>query len=250
MFKNDSIVLEYNLTPGEVLQYKSTVTTKQVIQEKDEAPEVIESVLEISMDQKIVEVNNGVAKVEVTITDGSIKRGSDVLPLDSVGQKLTMNMRRNGDIESTSVNFPFSQPAFPSKNLMPNDSWETVNPISIPLNQNGAVKKVNLIYKHTLSRLDHKNGYDVAVIDIACPTVDMELQDEVRQTITAEGSTYFAHTKGRLVSSKVHTHTEVTAPETTVSTDITVGVELENALMAEGDSQTLPMPDEQFIIGT
>ena len=248
MFKNDSIVLEYNLTPGELLKYKSTVITKQGIQGKEEGPGVIASTLEIIMDQKIVEVNNGVAKVEVTITDGSIKRGADVLPLEAVGQKLTMNMRRNGDIESTSVNFPFSQPAFPSQPMLPGHSWETVNPISIPLNQNGAVKKVNLVYKHTLARLDRKSGYDVAVIDISCPAVDMELQENVRQTITAEGNTYFSHTKGRLVSSSVHTHTEVTAPETTVSTDITVGVELENAMIAGGDGGALPVADEQFII--
>lgn len=250
MSQNDSVVIAYSLTPGELLQYRSTVATKQVIVENDEAPQVIESFLEIMMDQKITEVSNGVAKVEVTITDGSIRRGTDVLPLESVGQKLTMNMKRNGDIESTSVNFPFSQPAFPSQPLKPSDSWQTVNPISIPLNQNGAVKQVNLVYKHTFSRLDRKNGYDVAVIDISCPSVEMDLQEDVKQTITAEGCTYFAHTQGRLVGSSVHTHTEVKAPGAQVSTDITVGVELVNALIANGDADALPVSDEQFIIGT
>ena len=140
MSQNDSVVIAYSLTPGELLQYRSTVATKQVIVENDEAPQVIESFLEIMMDQKITEVSNGVAKVEVTITDGSIRRGTDVLPLESVGQKLTMNMKRNGDIESTSVNFPFSQPAFPkAAAISSSDGTEGLSPsisqslVSIPM---------------------------------------------------------------------------------------------------------------------
>lgn len=249
MLNNDSVTLEYKMTPGELLRYKSTVSSQQTIVEEGQAPEVMESVLELVMDQKVLELKNGIAKVEVTITDGSIRRGTEELPLDTVGQKLLMDMKRNGDVIKTSVNFPFSQPAFPEKPLLPGNSWQTVNPMNIPMGEDGRNKTVDLVYSHTLSRFDHQSGYDIAVIDIACPQVSFDLQDDVKQTIVADGCTNFAYKTGRLVSSRVHTHTEIAVPETKITTDINVTVELLEAQDNAASSPSLIAADEQFIIG-
>ena len=249
MLNNDSVTLEYKMKPGEVLRYKSTVSSQQTIAEEGLSPEVLESVLELVMDQKVLELRDGIAKVEVTITDGSIRRGNEELPLDTVGQKLIMDMKRNGDVIKTSVNFPFSQPAFPEKPLNPGDSWQTINPMNIPMGDGGSNKNIDLVYRHTLSRFDHQSGYDIAVIDIACPQVAFDLQDEVKQTIVADGCTNFAYSTGRLISSRVHTHTEIAVPETTITTDIKVTVDLLEAQESNSDRPSLVAAEEQFIIG-
>lgn len=248
MIGNDNITLEYKLTPGEVLRYRSVVSSKQIIQEGEQLPEELESSLEIVMVQSVKEVSNGIAKVEVVIESGSVHRGQEELPLDTVGQKLLLSMKRNGDIISTSVNMPFSQPAFPSNALRPGDSWFTTNPMNIPAGSDGQTKNIDLKYQHTLARFDHVRSHDVAIIDVKCPSVDIELSEDIHQIITAEGSTKFAHIQGRLIESNVHTHTEVIAPDTSITTDINVSVELLGAGSDDVDSTNSGIADEVFII--
>jgi len=90
---------------------------------------------------------------------------------------------------------------------------------------------------------------------VSCPETRFDLQEEIQQSITATGVTYFGHKQGRLVKSQVSTKTEITAPGTVVGTKIKVVVELQDA---SGGASASPgmnaasgmsgMSDEQFII--
>ena len=251
MFSNNSTALEYKMSPGELLRYRSTVSSQQTIKEEGQEPQKMGSSLEIVMGQAVRAVHNGVADIDVTIESGSITHDQDELPLDTVGQKISMQMKRNGDVVSTSVDFPFSQPSFPERPLKPGDTWNNTNKMNVPIGENGETKSVDLVYKYTLTKFDHINGYDVAVINITCPPVTIDLQPDARQTIQAEGCTNFAHAQGRLVSSTVHTHTEVDVPETSITTDIRVSVELLDASnTSDSNANTFGQSDELFIIGT
>ncbi len=248
MLNNDSVTLEYKMTPGEVLKYKSEVASKQIVEEEGQMPDEMESALEIIMTQAVQSVLNGKATIDVTIDSGTVKRDQEVLPLDDVGQKITMQMERNGNVLSTSVDFPFSQPAFPTRPLKPGDTWESINKMTVPIGDDDKTTELNLIYKYTLTKFDRLHGYDIAVIDIKCPPVTYNVDPYIKHVISADGSTKFAHTKGRLIASNVHTHTQVFTPEATITTDLNVSVDLMEAKNAEG-TPPFASTDELFIIG-
>ncbi|MBQ7568215.1 hypothetical protein IJT17_05345 [bacterium] len=247
--QKDGITLEYKMAAGEVLHYKSEVVSVQTVQEPGAEPAITESTLNITIEQKVVRAIEGSYELEITISDGTVKTGSQVLPLENLnGQKISMAMKRNGDIYNVSANMPFSQPSFPTHPLKLHESWKTINPIKIPLNEEGHIKNYDLEYTHTLSSVEAIQGYDVAVVSIDCPKTDLKLSEDAHQTITAQGKTKFAHTLGRLVSSYVHTHTVVDAQEYVVTTDIKVSVDLEEPLR-QANNHALPSSgEEQFIL--
>ncbi len=249
----ETIVLAYNMQPGEKLRYKTEVLSEQSVQEEGQPPQGFSSTMEMTMLQEAKAVNpDGSMEVEVTIEDGNIIRDGQTTKLPTVGQKITIVMKKSGEIVRTSVNFPFSQPAFPDKELKLNDSWTGNSQMDIPLyddegNQTGT-KKADLVYNYTLSGFEQVKGYEVSVINVSCPETRFDLQESIQQAITANGVTQFSHKRGRLVRSQVSTKTEITAPGTTVGTKIKVVVELQDSQGDVPPSPGLGYSDEQFII--
>ena len=249
---DESVTLAYRMTEGEALRYKTEVTSIQTIKEEGKPTQQGQSLLEMTMLQTVKGVSpDGRMTVDVTIEKGTIRRDSEVVPLPSVGQTITIVMKKNGEIVSTSVDFPFSQPAFPENPIKLRESWSGDSNMEIPLyndegNQTGN-KSVTLKYSYTLGGFEHLLNHETSVINVSCPTTNITLQEGVEQKITAKGVTNFGHKQGRLVRSRVETETEITAPGTTVSTNIKVTVEL---VEATGPSSSGGMVggDEQFII--
>lgn len=238
----DSITLAYAMQPGEKLKYRTEVVSEQSVQQEGQEPQGVSSTMEMTMLQEAKAVNpDGSIEVDVTIQDGKINQGGESKPLPSVGTKITIVMKKSGEIVRTSVDFPFSQPAFPEKQLKINDSWSSPSQMDIPLynddGQQTGVKKADLTYHYTLAATEQVKGYDTAVINVSCPETRFDLQEEIQQSITATGVTYFGHKQGRLVKSQVSTKTEITAPGTIVGTKIKVLVEL---IEASGGGQGVP----------
>lgn len=230
----DSITLAYAMQPGEKLRYKTEVVSEQSVQQEGQEPMAMSSTMEMVMVQEGKGVNpDGSMEVEVTIEDGKINKGGEVQKLPTIGTKITIVMKKSGEIVRTSVDFPFSQPAFPEKQLKINDSWTGDSQMDIPLyNDDGeqtGTKKADLTYHYTLAGVEQTKGYETAVINVSCPETRFDLQEEIQQSITATGVTYFGHKHGRLVKSQVSTKTEITAPGTVVGTKIKVVVELQDA---------------------
>lgn len=230
----DTITLAYAMQPGEKLRYKTEVISEQSVQQEGQQPQGFSSTMEMVMVQEGKGVNpDGSMEVEVTIEDGSINKGGQTEKLPTVGTKITIVMKKSGEIVRTSVDFPFSQPAFPEKQLKVNDSWTGDSQMDIPLyndeGQQTGTKKADLTYHYTLAGVEQTKGYETAVINVSCPETRFDLQEEIQQSITATGVTYFGHKQGRLVKSQVSTKTEITAPGTIVGTKIKVVVELQDA---------------------
>lgn len=251
---DDSITLAYRGSVGEGLRYKTEVISLQSVKEDGKPAQQVQSVLEMTMLQSIKGVSpDGEMTVDVTIEDGVMKRENEVMPLPSKGQTITIVMKKSGEIVRTSVDFPFQQPAFPERSLKMKDTWTGDSNMDIPLydndgNQTGS-KQVTLKYGYTLAGLEHLIGYDTAVINVSCPTTTVPLQEGVEQKITARGVTNFGHKQGRLVRSRVETETEITAPGTTVSTNIRVTVELTAVIGgASGGGGLIGGGEETFII--
>lgn len=250
----ETIKLAYNMQPGEKLRYKTEVISEQSVEEEGQPAQGFSSTMEMVMLQEAKAVHpDGSIEVEVTIEDGSIHREGQSTKLPTVGQKITIVMKKSGEIVRTSVNFPFSQPAFPDRDLKVNESWTGTSQMDIPLyddegNQTGT-KKADLTYNYVLSGFEQTKGYEVAVITVSCPATSFDLQESIEQTISANGVTQFSHKRGRLVRSQVSTDTRITAPGTVVGTKIKVVVELQDSA---GDSPTPGglggFSDEQFII--
>lgn len=256
----DTIKLAYTMQPGEKLRYKTEVTSEQSVQQEGQQPQGFSSTMEMVMLQEGKSVNpDGSMEVEVTIEDGTIHKGGQSEKLPTIGTKITIVMKKSGEIVRTSVDFPFSQPAFPERDLKLNDSWTGDSQMDIPLydddgNQTG-VKKADLKYHYTLAGIEQTKGYETGVINVSCPETRFDLQESIQQSITATGITYFAHKQGRLIRSQVSTKTEITAPGTTVGTKIKVVVELQEATGGSSASGGVSgmsgiggNPDEQFII--
>lgn len=250
---DDSITLAYRGSVGEALRYKTEVISLQTMKEEGKPAQQAQSVLEMTMLQAIKGVSpEGEMTVDVTIEEGVMKRDNEVMPLPSKGQTITIVMKKSGEIVRTSVDFPFQQPAFPEKGLKLKDTWTGDSNMDIPLydndgNQTGT-KQVTLKYGYTLSGFEHLLGYDSAVINVSCPTTTVPLQEGVEQKITAKGVTNFGHKQGRLVRSKVETETEITAPGTTVGTNIRVTVELVEVIASSAGGGFIGGGDETFII--
>ncbi|MCE7870344.1 hypothetical protein DYH09_08205 [bacterium CPR1] len=247
----ETITLEYKMLEGETLRYKTEVISEQTIKEDGKPPESGRSVLEMTMIQAVKGVSpDGLMTVDVTIQEGTISKDNQTAPLPSVGQTIQIVMKKNGDIVRTSVEFPFSQPAFPENQLKVNDNWTGESKMEIPLYDNdgnpAGKKDVTLHYTYTLGGFEHVSGYDTAVIKVSCPSTTIQLQEGVEQKINATGTTNFGYRQGRLVASKVETSTEITAPGTTVSTRIRVNVVLLEA--SGGSGGGFSGPEEQFII--
>lgn len=234
----ETIVLAYDMKPGEKLRYKTEVFSEQSVQEEGEPAQGFSSKMDMTMVQEGKKVNpDGSMEVDVTIVDGTIEREGQTAQIPTVGQTITIVMKRSGEIVRTSVNFPFSQPAFPEKQLKLNDSWTGDSQMDIPLfdddgNQTGT-KKADLTYHYTLGGIEQSRGYEVAVINVSCPETRFDLTEDTSQSITATGVTHFSHKSGRLIKSQVSTNTEIKAPTATVGTKIKVIVEL---LEASGGS--------------
>lgn len=235
----ETIVLAYRMNVGEKLTYKTEVFSEQSVQEEGGSPQGFSSKMEMTMLQEGKKVNpDGSMEVDVTIVSGSIEKEGETASIPTVGQVITIVMKPSGEIVRTSVNFPFSQPSFPEKQLKVGDTWTGDSKMEIPLfddegNQSGT-KQADLTYHYTLGGIEQSRGYEVGVINVSCPETQFDLTEDTTQTITATGTTYFSHKAGRLIKSQVSTNTEIKAPTAVVGTKIKVIVELTDASGGSG----------------
>jgi len=199
MLQGQPITLEYKMSPGEVLKYQTQVDSEQSLKEEGQSEQTNRSVLEMTMEQKVKEVNGGLSTVDVTIQEGRILREGETLELPAVGQTIGITMKRNGDIVKTTVDFPFSQPAFPDRTLKVGEKWTGDSKMDIPImdregNPTGS-KSVTLTYHYTLAGFDRVAGYDVAIIQVECP------QDQHRDPARS-GPEHRGHRQDLLCSSR------------------------------------------------
>lgn len=220
----EGIYLEYKGKSGDVIKYKTLVDSTQTISEKEHKQEVSNRI-EILMSQTIVDADSdGNLTVDVVIESGKAIRGDQEAPLPNVGQKITMKMKKTGEVTYTSMPIDFSQPSFPEGLKNKKDRWDSVSKINVPERP----EPIQLNYKYILWDIVTQGKHECAEIKVSCPETSVELQEGVTQTISATGSTFFAHKEGYLVKSEVETQTVIKAPaeDLLINTRIRVNVSL------------------------
>ncbi|MBQ7529198.1 hypothetical protein IJT10_04780 [bacterium] len=251
LLNSDSITLEYKMVPGEVLKYKTIITTKQNTV-TDDGPQDTESYVEMLMDQRATNVKDEQMDIEMYFSSGFVARDGQHQELPVIGQTITMTMNRDGNILHTSLPSDTKQPTFPHRRLKIGDSWQEKNAIDIPIGDN-QTKQLVLDYTYTLTRLAYEQGCNVAVIEVTAPETKTLLLEEqgqkIFQTLTASGTTVFAYEAGRMVSSRVNTKTVISVEDEVVSTvEVLNKVELQEVVPSKTeDTQTFS--NENFIIG-
>lgn len=240
MVVGEAVMLEYKMKKGETLTYKTTVHSEQEIKTEDQSGSTSSDV-EMKMVQKCTDVAaDGTMTVDVTIQSGKIMREGEEEELPNVGQTITLKMKKSGEIVHTSVDLPFEQPAFPVDKVKKGDSWIGKSKISIP----GKQEMVGLDYNYSLWGFTKVSGFDCSEIKVTCAETNIPIQEGIDQTLSAEGTTFFAHKEGRLIKSEVSTKTVITAQDGSVDTKIRVTVELEDKAATIGIGE----PDGGFII--
>ena len=132
----DTITLEYRMKKGETLEYKTTVDSEQTLREQDQTMSG-SSTMEMLMEQTAAEVTaDGQMSVDVTIKSVSMKRDNEAASLapeqDPSGKKVSMKMKKSGEVVSTNMDLPFSQPPFPTKALRKGETWKGDSVIPVP----------------------------------------------------------------------------------------------------------------------
>jgi hypothetical protein len=232
----DGIKLEYKMDKGEILDYKSTVHSEQEIIEKEQSNSQ-SSDLEMLMSQEAKDIDlDGTILVQVNIKKGVLRMDGKEDELPNVGQSIAMRMKKNGEIVQSSVDFPFTQPPFPEKIIKQGDTWTSQSRVEIP----GRAEPVFLTYHYSLWGTKTLTGYECAEIKVSCPETEVDIQEGMKQKISAIGTTYFAPKEGRLIRSEVETATKITAEGMELKNSINVVVELVGAVGGA-------TPDQGFI---
>ena len=204
----DSIYLEYKSKKGDIVTYGSMIENQQSIIEKGQTKSNTTKI-QFVMSQETTDVDSsGISTVDVTIKSGVVISGGQSVPLPNTGQKITMKMKKNGEIIYTSVPVDFSQPSFPEGAKKKKDIWTSISKINIK----GKSEPLELNYRYILWDISKYKGMDSAEIKVSCPETSSEIQEGVNQKISATGSTYFDYVRGRLIKSEVETNTTVEVP--------------------------------------
>ena len=219
----DSIYLEYKSKKGDLLTYGSMIENRQSVIEKGQTKTNI-SKIQFVMTQETTDVDSsGIATVDIVIKSGVVISGEQSVPLPNTGQKITMKMKKTGEIIYTSVPVDFSQPSFPEGLKKKKDIWTSVSKINIK----GKPEPLELNYRYILWDISKYKGMDSAEIKVSCPETTAEIQEGVNQKISATGSTLFDYLKGRLIKSEVETNTTVEVPQSDLVVKTRVSVKLE-----------------------
>lgn len=220
----DSITLQYKGKKGDVTKYNTVIVSDQNMTEKGKEVRQ-KTTVELVMSQTIIDVDKDEnLTINILIESGKIIREGNSIPLPNVGQTIKMKMTKNGDVLETTSPTDFSQPSFPPEPKKIKDKWTSISEIKVQ----DRPEPLKLNYRYILWDIVQKEGFECAEIKVSCPETETELQPGVTQTISATGSTYFAHKDGVLVKSEVETQTLIKVPseEIEVKTGVKVLVDI------------------------
>ena len=169
----DSIYLEYKSKKGDILTYGSMIENQQSVIEKGQTKSNTTKI-QFVMSQETTDVDpSGISTVDVTIKSGVVINGEQSVPLPNIGQKITMKMKKNGEIIHTSVPVDFSQPSFPEGEKKKKDIWTSISKINIK----GKPEPLELNYRYILWDISKYKCMNSAEIKVSCPETSSEIRE-------------------------------------------------------------------------
>ncbi len=164
---------------------------------------------------------------EYLMESGETKQESLSLPLPSVGDTYTVKMKMSGEVIDSTLDLPYSSPAFPEKELHLGDRWSQKSPLTIPPGitpKDG--EELVLEYDYEIEGFEEKLGHRCTSIAVTCPEKTYTFEPDVEQTTSGEGLVFFAHGDGKLVSFHNTTVSEITAQGITTNFTVRTSMDL------------------------
>jgi hypothetical protein len=185
---------------------KGTSSTFQVVMDGETSVFVSEKSqktnlrTEMFLTQKVVDSQGGLITLLTSIDSGSININGIQSPLPNIGQKVTSEMKENGEIVSTSgfnqIDTRNMQLVFPTEEIAIGSTWSnTVEPnLQVPV-------PLNVTYK-VLSFEKIKN-FDCVKIASTVRSGDKSTIEGLSLDVKADGFIYFAYKEGKMVRNEV-----------------------------------------------
>ena len=155
---------------------------------------------EMFLTQKVVDYESGLITLLTSIDSGSININGKQSPLPNIGQKVTSEMKPNGDIISTSgfnqIDTQKMQLVFPEKEIKIGSTWKnTVEPnLQVPV-------PLDVTYK-VLSFEKIKN-FDCVKIASTVRSGKKTTIKGLNLNVKADGFIYFAYKEGKMIRNEV-----------------------------------------------
>ncbi len=155
---------------------------------------------EMFLTQKVVDFDDGLITLLTSIDSGSININGQQSPLPNIGQKVTSEMKTNGDIVSTSgfnqIDTQKMQLVFPEKEVQIGSKWHnTVEPnLQVPV-------PLDVTYK-VLSFEKIKN-FDCVKIASTVRSGKKSTIEGLSLNVKADGFIYFAYKEGKMIRNEV-----------------------------------------------
>jgi hypothetical protein len=221
------IRLEYNYEKDEVMRYKVFINSEQTIVENENSTAHNFSVETVISATAFAILPDDTYAIQYIIESGAITREDTRVRMPNVGQSYIIEMMKNGEIMRSSLNLPFTQPAFPDGPIALGYSWEDVNEISFPFKDESLTAPfVSLTYTYKLKELSSLAGQQCALITVTCPDTRITVKENHTMDISGSGKIYFAHQEGKLLGSYIKNSHFINSPETEISSKISTKVEL------------------------
>ncbi len=194
------VKLQYNLKPGEKDVYRVITEAKTAVFVGDREQHTSMQT-EMIFTQRVIDVSkDGVITLLTSIDSGSITLNRKRSPLPNIGQKVVVDMKRDGEITGNSqyqlINLKNFQLVFPERELSIGDSWvNRIEPsVQVP---------VPLEVEYKILNFEKVKGYD-------CVKIASKVRSKGETTITglglnvkADGIIYFAYKEGKLIKNEV-----------------------------------------------
>jgi hypothetical protein len=227
MPSNESYTLEYMPKTGETLRYDINVTSEQVVTEKGTSTEQA-FIVHMILAQKVTEVEGKEHFTSEYLMEwGEMMQDGVSLPLPGVGEWYTMKMKMNGEVIDSTIDLPYSSPAFPEIEIHQGYHWSQKSPLTLPPGITpGDGKEPTLDYDYEIEGFEEKLGYRCTAIAVKCPEKTYTFEPDVEQTTSGEGRVFFAHSEGKLVSFHNSTISEISTQALTMSLTAKTSMEL------------------------
>jgi len=209
-----SVMLEYKPS-GEEIKYKFIMDNKvstegKVPREAEMFLNMLNMTMDMDISQKVSSDKDNILN-EIIIEEGKIKNSAGEQNFPEKGKKITIKMKKNGEVLETSENKIElgSQTVFPDKPVSQGDKWPAK--IKLPPDLTGGNETLEGNY--ILEKFETVNGRDCGIINLEIPSKTFKSSDKTT-TINMKGNICFDYNKGQLVNSHIENNIDITKANT------------------------------------
>jgi|GEM_PF-1975183 len=218
-----AIYLQYKFKENEIDLYRVTIYSLEEAYLGSEY-EKSESKLELSLQQRLKEkISEDTFRVEVNITGAKYWKDNIQASLPIIEKVYLFKMTSSGEMIDSGGLGVTTPSILPKEAIELNSQWGGKDKIQI----SGLSSPLSLTTSYTLEDIINQNGFKCAKIKVEIQTVNIQLPDNIKQSIGATGENYFAIAEGKLIKSTVKTFTNTFLPEGELKVTTFINLELE-----------------------